>query len=534
MKKTFINSRQIFAMLVTILLFMVALNSCQKDLITENQPTITKLKSHDLLAQSQWYNKNNSITKSEENWLRELGPNWDNAIQITTDKQIVYELTLNNPKHIFIATGSVDKTHMDNFEKRNAIRLLIFEDQITKARTSCFMSLVAGESFDLKGNALDQIHYKNYKDFTGIVNFYELDGSLTNGWSIVKGKINGFRAAATGVSLTNTLAKGKTMSAQLVPCGTTTEVHYRQECIQVGDGGNGANGCTWSVYYTTEVVYCNQDEGGGDGGDGGYTPPHSPPPPSEPEKPEYVCNCNCSDNDAEMVDAELSYEPKWGQLGNLASIKNEVNKLINQTSNFNSLSLEDRLLNLKNYFNANRSYERNQSGNLVDKQGSKLIDRYIYTENSGWIDMHHFFYAAFLTEAHSITYAFTVTTGAEYVQSKLNSQQASAFSYEDLPSNYAGINFWKQYGTSISNGTNDFNSAITGFFNQLNAKEPSEAPNYDYIPHIIDNFAPKNTTSKGLVGDVLRSAAKESFCKKSVQIQQNIKEAHSKLNPSAH
>ena len=38
----------------------------------------------------------------------------------------------------------------------------------------------------------------------------------------------------------------------------------------------------------------------------------------------YICDCDCPEEDFEMLDASLNYEPKWGQLGNKQQIKNEV------------------------------------------------------------------------------------------------------------------------------------------------------------------------------------------------------------------
>ncbi|MEJ5993726.1 hypothetical protein WG904_04770 [Pedobacter sp. Du54] len=262
--------------------------------------------------------------------------------------------------------------------------------------------------------------------------------------------------------------------------------------------------------------------------------PETPDPEDPPVPVEYQCDdCSCVP-ETEMVDADAALEPKWGQLGNLTSIKNEVNKLIGQTQNFNFLNFKDRLTSLKNYFNANRMYTRDANNNLIDAPGSAFVDRYIYTENNGWIDMHHFFYAAALTEEYSPAYAYSYTASGELIQSMLNSQTASAFSYEDMPSNAAGIEFWKAYGQSLKNGTADFNSAIHNFFNQLNPKDPSDAPNFEYIPHIIDGLAPKNKSTTGLTGATLRNEAKASFCKKSANSQKNIIEAHTKLPHSSH
>ncbi|WP_379091922.1 hypothetical protein [Pedobacter sp. UC225_65] len=527
---------------------LLFIGSCKKELLTGNSPnSFEPIPSTKLTAVKQWYSRNEGLITSEFNWLNSLSPKWDSVRVQNNEKGSVYEAVLHNPDKIFATDGKVNlKDSRKKYAPKSSIRLLIFRDELGQSYRSCFMEIIATGESELP----QQLSYKNYGNLIGLVSFYELDGRLANSWVYSNGK------AVMSTSSNNSLKVGSSARSKsgangrimfedgppegYIDCGNRLVAHTREVCGEVGglegggyDGGEGSGKiCREEMYFVSERIYCPIPSGGS--GNGEYNPPNpTTPGAGGGTEPQYICNCACPE-DNETIDASLSYEPKWGQLGNAKSIKDEVNKLISQTQNFNSLSLQNRLQNLRNYFDANRNFVRTANGELIEAPGSKLIDRYIYTENSGWIDMHHFFYAAFLTEAHSIAYAFSYTTGAEYIQAKLNEQQASAFSYEDLPSNYAGINFWKQYGASIANGTNDFNSALTGYFNQLNAREPSEAPNYDYIPHVIDNLAPKNTTSKGLVGDTLRNAAKESFCKKSVARQNAIKEAHTKFKHSSH
>jgi hypothetical protein len=76
-------------------------------------------------------------------------------------------------------------------------------------------------------------------------------------------------------------------------------------------------------------------------------------------------------------------------------------------------------------------------------------------------------------------------------------------------------------------------SAITKFFDDRGATSPNNAPNFDFIPHIIDGFYATNYTVRGLTGSALYNAAREAFCKKPTTRKQAIKEAHSKINHSA-
>ena len=100
--------------------------------------------------------------------------------------------------------------------------------------------------------------------------------------------------------------------------------------------------------------------------------------------------------------------------------------------------------------------------------------------------MHHFFYIAYLSEKYLPGLAFSATMDAEAIQLLKNSE--SAFSYEDIPSNVAGIHFYKQYGDDIKNGSISLEATVNNFFQLNGATLPRNAPNFDYIPHIIDGF----------------------------------------------
>ena len=255
----------------------------------------------------------------------------------------------------------------------------------------------------------------------------------------------------------------------------------------------------------------------------------APNPPSV--DPVYDCNCNCTEEDPLETLASTVYEPKWGQLGTLTSIILEMNKILVTVPNYYSLSFQAKLESHKNYFDANRSFARDQNNNIIDAPNSKKIDRYLYTYSRGWIDMHHFFYTAFLSEKYLPGLAYSTTLDGEAIQFLKNSE--SAFSYEDIPSNVAGIHFYKQYGDAIKNGNISLETAVKDFFVANGATLPSNAPNYDYIPHIIDNFFPTNHTVRGLTGSALYNAAREAFCKKPAERKQKIKEAHSTINHSS-
>jgi len=515
--------------------FIFFLSSCRKDQI-EN---IT-LSTANVNAAKDWFTHNGIVLNKEGNWLNKISPNWNDVNVSTTAAQNIYEVMLNNPEQVFLVTSTVLPEQAEGLAKRSILKLLVLEDKLTNTFTSCIMVAVAGESFNLQNDALAQLHYQNYNDFTGVVYFYEINGKLANGWGLEKGKIiaNISPTIATTLLAKNLNATNATSGskgngsimnmAPPVECGTQTVSHWRLECITVGPEGESYTKCEWERYSTTITLYCPAD-----GGDGGYVPPSGGTQPTDnPEQtqPEYICDCQCP-LDEELVDVNLAWEPKWGQLGNLTDIKNEITKVMSETNNFDALSFSSQIEVLKTHFSGNRLFGRNNEGKLYETTSSKQVNRYIYTANNGWIDMHHFFYAAFYADSDGPASAYIQLVTAEHIQANFGQQQASAFSYEDIPSNVAGILFWKKYNSDIKSGTKTLMGSVTEYLTSMSPKQPSEAPNFGYIPHVVDGHVPKNRTAKGLIGEALRNAAKASFCEKSESARRNIIEAH-KILPS--
>src|SRR5690606_35477286 len=176
-------------------------------------------------------------------------------------------------------------------------------------------------------------------------------------------------------------------------------------------------------------------------------------------------------------------EPRWGQLGNLNQIMGEMWKAFNANDVVNA-TIGPKLQALSNYFAADRKFTRDGEGNLVDVDASKNIDRYMYTEKAGWIDMHHFFRLADYTRKNGQKVVEIYAYNSERYQSW--DGNPSGWSYEDIASDIAGIEFWLQYGDNLKNGTMNLTSAVKEFFTNLGAVDPSEAPNYEYIPHVIN------------------------------------------------
>jgi RHS repeat-associated protein len=158
--------------------------------------------------------------------------------------------------------------------------------------------------------------------------------------------------------------------------------------------------------------------------------------------------------------------------------------------------------------------------------------RYIYTEKGGWIDMVHFlFYAgkaygykekkeaaikqrekteAGLREAykggggywptvapynpneHIDPFAEAIQAGFQQERSDMLFAKHSAYSYEDLPSNFFGAEFGAKYFDPNSELT--LGEQLSNYLNSnLGATAPQNAPNYDLLPNTEPTEKPSRT-----------------------------------------
>lgn len=123
--------------------------------------------------------------------------------------------------------------------------------------------------------------------------------------------------------------------------------------------------------------------------------------------------------------------------------------------------------------------------------------RYIFTENGGWIDMSHFmFYAGraykYNEKGNKDPVGKAVKDGRmqEFTDSIVSKH--SAYSYEDLPSDYYGADFAVNHFDSESESSlsNQIQKYLT---NVLGATNPKNAPNYDKLPQSDSKNRPSQT-----------------------------------------
>ncbi len=215
-----------------------------------------------------------------------------------------------------------------------------------------------------------------------------------------------------------------------------------------------------------------------------------------------------------FVDSD-GLSPRKGQLANKKEAINEANKAIDGVTNYKT-----QLTYLTTHFHKNRRFKyEEKTGDFKERDASQNTVRYVYTKNKGWIDLHHFFRFADYAQKYGDNVALNIAEPSEILQGG-----NSKYSYEDLSSDLAGIDFWQKHGEDIKNGTVSIVDAFDKYLEGLNTTEPEEAPNYEFIPYFDDGKEPKNDAlGYDLKGEELRDKHKKSYNTRSRKEKERIK-----------
>lgn len=227
----------------------------------------------------------------------------------------------------------------------------------------------------------------------------------------------------------------------------------------------------------------------------------------------------------EIQDQNLS---KDGYVSLKLATVSEINQHIIDSSSQGQISLS----RLRSSFNANITYSGSSlDGTLSRNPGSG--PRYVYTTQKGWIDMRHFFANA---QSSAIFGQKVTNLAGRFIEfSQQRTDPKSAYSYEDYSSNKAGIDFWKQYGDGLLQGTVTVTEATSAYFDSIGAVAPEQAPNFDTISHFSWGAGPGPMTSKeALIGKELLDRANNHFNSRPNEEphrhQDKIKKAHASVS----
>jgi len=247
------------------------IHACKKDR-SENSnaahQSVTELKS--------WFISTKTQLAGNE-LLIGLNPIWETGVLKENKKEIIYEVSLENANNIFTTRKDIDVKQAADYSKLSLFKLVLIKNKSTDSIRSAYMNIVAENAYNIN---LNNIHYQDVANFTGVVQYYNLDGSSNTGWHYINGKID--------VNFTPVIYDDLKPITEAV-CGSAPV--YQTIC-------GGPNSDTHSCY-TTQIgggyYQCNKslqpDDGGGGGfsgdGSGGLGVGRRPPIVDDPSKAEH-------------------------------------------------------------------------------------------------------------------------------------------------------------------------------------------------------------------------------------------------------
>jgi len=83
-----------------------------------------------------------------------------------------------------------------------------------------------------------------------------------------------------------------------------------------------------------------------------------------------------------------------------------------------------------------------------------------------------------------------------------------------------------RFSQDLALGNLTWHQAVETALSEISCIEPEEAPNFEYIPYIINEFYPQNFTYTPLLGEELREYHKQKFCERPINEQLRTKQVH--------
>jgi len=318
MRKKRTLSGHYLSALILLIITSVIVHSCKKDnrFNSDELPVTAELK--------QWFEMN----KVSYSRFDGMEPIWETMYVNSQDSdKTVYELQLSNPKNIYQKIEGGEKNQMTSDKN---FRLLIFKKNgSTEIAYGCYMSIVGNDPVK---DGLSNIHYKQAGSFSGKIVFFQMDGTLANGWEYSKGSaiqrmsgiepafnkdiklmsLPGFNTTTPNINLN----KDKVMVPPPLACPIYSPV-YGSTCV----GVDGYMECSpYIAYYVCadpDNPVVGEYDGYGATHGGGYAGGGSQPNDISSELKDYPCA-------KALVDQ-------------LKSLNSDIGKLIKNTFNSNDL-----------------------------------------------------------------------------------------------------------------------------------------------------------------------------------------------------
>ncbi|NTD99959.1 hypothetical protein G6M26_42725 [Agrobacterium tumefaciens] len=163
------------------LVVLLTIAGCKKDQSINEDVSTTMLNQL-----RDWYNTEKTKSSNKSEVLPGLIPLWDKVMVLEDEGNAVYEVALLNSNHLFTANRKIDKSEYKGYEKRNSFRLIFVKDKKTGEVSGAYMNILVDNS----EQDLQAVHYKNAKNLTGIIQYYNINGTYNIGWHYTSGRID--------------------------------------------------------------------------------------------------------------------------------------------------------------------------------------------------------------------------------------------------------------------------------------------------------------------------------------------------------
>lgn len=241
-----------------------------------------------------WYSTKDEL-KNEHNPFSSMRPLWNSAYKISKDSIIIYEFLLSNPRQIIQSVKLINDEKLEEIEKNNEIKFLVFIDSKTmNIKYGVYMSIID----EIGNTSVDKMHYSVIEErFSGRISYYNILGNFENGWRYINGQVVS-KSIAPIKSTTNYSSIQEKTGERLayiapVPPGCDEELFpvYGQWCVEAGiptvqnksERSMNFERCETYIIRTTQVITCPDGTPGGEynpGSGGNNGNPDSPQGPN--------------------------------------------------------------------------------------------------------------------------------------------------------------------------------------------------------------------------------------------------------------
>lgn len=302
---------------------------------SESSDKWSKDKELTISIAKQWYVEHYEpviTTRSSLHNLTELmmRPMWSGAKEYTCGRYESVEIPiLTKGYHIIVDAETAQKWKPEDRVNyiRNVAKFVILYDKKKKSTRSFVMVFVGSYDYLYNKRTIGKNSYfYREPDFDGAVLFYELNGSLINGWKYAEGKIIATISPSMEGSGQHGQGHSATTRGSILSCYDECYIDYQQECSQ-DEGTVGFDEefggeipiinahCSMVPYENCTTVCAWIDDGTGDGNDDN-PPGGAGNPPLKPDKDKQnpdpcTKSVNLSNDVAFRAQVDRFYDNNW-------------------------------------------------------------------------------------------------------------------------------------------------------------------------------------------------------------------------------